>query len=123
MTLSGAKRKLRRFFSSNKPPRPPLQMAQAERPESERRGLEWDLLMSRSYKEMVEMDAYKHLIDQLVQLRQIKESVLVYDNGDLAEARATIKLVDTVLATPQYMISEGAKAVEVLRSIGREIEQ
>ena len=69
--------------------------------------LEADWKLGQSYGALLELDAWEHLVGQLYRLRDAFVVDLVSGSGNLGEARATVKFIDTLLAVPDSMIGQG----------------
>lgn len=103
----------------------PLEVAlRRERPDGEPAGLSWDIEMGRDYKQLMASNAWAHLSQQLKQLREGQVAVLAYsaEAGDreLSEARATIKVIDSLMQVPAYMINQAAESERDLRDWSRQ---
>ena len=78
--------------------------------------LEADWKLGQSYGALLELDAWEHLVGQLYRLRDAFVVDLVSGSGNLGEARATVKFIDTLLAVPDSMIGQGEASGRELRA-------
>lgn len=84
------------------------------------KALRWDYEMGEHYKGLLEHPAWKNLVAQLHVLREAHIGTLVSGEGDLAEARASVRVVEKLLTTPEVMIMLGAESEKDLRHAAAE---
>lgn len=77
--------------------------------------------MGRKYTALLEDDAFQHFAGQLYSFRDAMSNRLLMGSEEqreeMAQARATVKLIDALLTVPDAMIREGKLSEEDLRNL------
>lgn len=122
MILSGLRKRLKLFSSSNKNKKQPS-LPRAERvtePLGERAALGWDRDLGIGYSQLVLTPAWQHLAGEIDWLQGLMVRRLIDEKGDQNEARATVKLIEQILSIPVTMIQRGHESEQGLKRMANE---
>lgn len=107
-------------------PRPVL-LVSKPRPDEEPASLRWDIELGRKYKALLDDEAFQHFAGQLYSFRDAMLDRLVRgteeDVENMAEARASVKLIDALLSVPDAMIREGKFSAEEIQHYADDEEE